>query len=224
MFIPGNIIPLGTAEVPSFHYLSANGCYHSVPLQSLRIRLVHCSNWRPHGICIEHVLVPASARPRAGLRRSNTHSTIRGTATSDGAMRGPAQPQATPFALPVYWWRCSAALSLSGDGERGKPLPDGSLLFADVYAAKLDAGNRPMAGADGFYVPEKLPQYTAMASGEDWGKDIPDMLRNADWNYAIFSADKQLQPGVNQAVCLACPKPLDNVSYTVTVKQLAEAK
>ena len=54
MFIPGNIIPLGTAEVPSFHYLTANGCYHSVPLQSLRIRLVHCSNWRPHGICIEH--------------------------------------------------------------------------------------------------------------------------------------------------------------------------
>jgi cytochrome P460 len=108
--------------------------------------------------------------------------------------------------------------------KAGKPLPDGSVLFVEVYTAKLDADNRPMTGADGFYVPDKLLQYTAMASGEDWGKDIPEMLRNADWNYAIFSANKQHQPGVNQAVCLACHKPLDNVSYTFTLKQLAEAK
>jgi len=32
------------------------------------------------------------------------------------------------------------------------------------------------------------------------------------------------RPGVNQAECLACHKPLDNVSYTFTLKQLTEAK
>jgi hypothetical protein len=30
--------------------------------------------------------------------------------------------------------------------------------------------------------------------------------------------------GVNQAECLACHKPLENVSYTFTLKQLAAAK
>jgi len=108
--------------------------------------------------------------------------------------------------------------------KAGKPLPEGSVLFVEVYAAKLDADNKPVTGADGFFVADKLLQYTAMASGEGWGKEIPDMLRNADWNYAIFSTDKQHQPGVNQAVCLACHKPLDNASYTFTLKQLAEAK
>jgi cytochrome c553 len=108
--------------------------------------------------------------------------------------------------------------------KAGKPLPDGSVLFAEVYAAKLDAEKKPVMGGDGFYAADKLLFYTAMEREAGWGKDIPEMLRNADWNYAVFTLDKQHRPGVNQAECLACHKPLDNVSYTFTLKQLAEAK
>jgi hypothetical protein len=50
------------------------------------------------------------------------------------------------------------------------------------------------------------------------------MLRNGDWNYAVFTTQKKYRPGTNQATCLACHKPLDNVSYTFTLKQIAEAK
>jgi len=50
------------------------------------------------------------------------------------------------------------------------------------------------------------------------------MLRNDDWNYAVFTTDKQHRAGVNQAECLACHKPLDKVSYTFTLKELAAAK
>ena len=106
----------------------------------------------------------------------------------------------------------------------GQPLPDGSVLFVEVYAAKLDADNKPVMGSDGFYVADKLLNCTAMARDTGWGKDIPEMLRNADWNYAVFTTDKQHRPGVNQAECLGCHKPLDNISYTFTLKQLAEAK
>jgi cytochrome c553 len=108
--------------------------------------------------------------------------------------------------------------------KEGKPLPDGSVLFAEVYSAKLDADKKPVMGGDGFFVPEKLLFYTAMARGAGWGKDIPEMLRNGDWNYAVFTLDKQQRPGVNHAECLACHKPLDNVSYTFTLKELAAAK
>ena len=108
--------------------------------------------------------------------------------------------------------------------KAGKPLPDGSELFAEVYAAKLDADKKPVMGGDGFYVADKLVLYTAMARNAGWGKDIPEMLRNENWNYAVFTTDKQHRPGVNQAECLGCHKPLDKVSYTFTLKQLAEAK
>jgi len=59
-----------------------------------------------------------------------------------------------------------------------------------------------------------------MARDAGWGNDIPEMLRNENWNYAVFTTDKQHRPGVNQAECLGCHKPLDKVSYTFTLKQL----
>lgn len=120
-----------------------------------------------------------------------------------------------------YYYANKAAVQAA---KEGKPLPDGSVLFAEVYSAKLDADKKPVTGGDGFFVPEKLLFYTAMARGAGWGRDIPDMLRNEDWNYAIFTLDKQHRPGVNQAECLACHKPLDKVSYTFTLKELAAAK
>jgi cytochrome c553 len=107
--------------------------------------------------------------------------------------------------------------------KAGKPLPDGSYLLAEVYAAKVDAEGKPVMGSDGFYVAEKPLLFTAMARDAGWGKDIPDMLRNENWNYAVFSLDKKPRP-INQAECLGCHKPLNNVSYTFTLKELAGAK
>jgi cytochrome c553 len=119
-----------------------------------------------------------------------------------------------------YYFANSAAVRAA---KEGKTLPNGSVLFAEVHAAKLDAESKPVMGADGFFVPDKLLFYTAMSRDSGWGNDIPEMLRNEDWNYAIFTTAKQHRPGVNQAECLACHKPLDKVSYTFTLKQLAEA-
>jgi cytochrome c553 len=53
--------------------------------------------------------------------------------------------------------------------KAGRDLPDGSELFVEVYAAKLDADKKPVTGPDGFYVPEKLIFYTAMARGAGLG-------------------------------------------------------
>ena len=120
-----------------------------------------------------------------------------------------------------YYYANATALQAA---KAGKPLPDGSVLFVEVYSAKLGADKNPISGGDGFFAPDQLVAYTAMARDAGWGKEIPDMLRNEDWNYAVFTPAKQHRPGVNQAECLACHKPLDKVSYTFTLRQLAEAK
>jgi cytochrome c553 len=116
-----------------------------------------------------------------------------------------------------YYFANPAALQAAKDG---KDLPNGAYLFAEVYSAKLDADKKPVTGPDGFFVADQLMFYTAMARDAGWGKDIPDMLRNEEWNYAVFTLDKQQRPGVNQAECLACHKPLDKVSYTYTLTEL----
>ncbi len=120
-----------------------------------------------------------------------------------------------------YYYANPAAVAAA---KSGKSLPDGSEMFVEVHAAKLDAEGKPVSGSDGFFVAEKLLFYTAMARRAGLGNDIPDMLRNEDWNYAVFTTDKQHRPGVNQAECLACHKPLDKTSYTFTIKQIADSK
>jgi cytochrome c553 len=120
-----------------------------------------------------------------------------------------------------YYYANSAAMAAA---KAGKPLPDGAYLFVEVYAAKLDAEGKPVTGSDGFFVGEKLIFYTAMAREAGWGREIPEMLRNEDWNYAVFTLDRKRRPGVNQAECFACHKPLGDVSYTFTLKQLSQAR
>jgi len=119
-----------------------------------------------------------------------------------------------------YYYANKVALTAA---REGKPVPDGAMLFAEVHAARLDADGKPVTGADGYFVPDKLLFYTAMARDAGWGKDIPDMLRNENWNYAVFTTAKQLRPGVNQAECLACHKPLDKTSYLFTLDQITAA-
>jgi hemoglobin len=92
-------------------------------------------------------------------------------------------------------------------------------LFAVVYAAQLDANKQPVKGADGHFVADQPVAYTAMARDAGWGADIPEMLRNENWNYAAFNAAGQARP-INQAECLACHKPLDQVSYLFTLAKL----
>jgi len=47
-----------------------------------------------------------------------------------------------------YYYANKAAVAAA---KAGKPLPDGSVLFVEVYAAKLD-GDKPVTGGDGFFV------------------------------------------------------------------------
>lgn len=107
--------------------------------------------------------------------------------------------------------------------KAGRPLPDGSVLLVEIHAVRTDDGGNPVKGDDGHLVADKLVAYTAMETRAGWGADIPDILRNGDWNYAVFAADRSLRTGTNQAKCLACHKPLDGDSYVFTLKALAAA-
>ena len=106
--------------------------------------------------------------------------------------------------------------------REGRTLPDGSHLVLEQHAARLDADSKPIVGPDGFFVADRLVNYVVMERRAGWGKDIPDILRNDDWQYAAYSPTRELRTTVNQAECLACHKPLDKESFTFSIKPLAE--
>lgn len=103
----------------------------------------------------------------------------------------------------------------------GEPMPHGAVFFVEAHTAKLDAGGAPVVGPDGFFESDGLAFYTAMEMQPGWGDDIPDLYRNGDWNYAVFATDGQTKPGVNQAKCFACHKPLADDSYVFSLDALA---
>ncbi len=107
--------------------------------------------------------------------------------------------------------------------KAGKALPDGSAIIVEVYAARMDADKKPQRGADGHLVPERQMATTMMAREAGWGQAVPELLRNENWNYAVFDAARQPRATVNQAECLACHKPQDKTSYIFTLEQLNAA-
>ncbi|MGB5132605.1 MAG: cytochrome P460 family protein, partial [Steroidobacteraceae bacterium] len=118
-----------------------------------------------------------------------------------------------------FFYASPVAVKAAGAGE---PLPDGSMILVEVFDARLDANQDPVKGSDGFFAPDKLVGYAAMEKKAGWGAQIPEMLRNDDWNYAPFTVDKTQRSGFNQAVCLACHKPLPKDNHLFTMKQLRE--
>jgi cytochrome c553 len=118
-----------------------------------------------------------------------------------------------------YLWANPVAWQAAKDG---RPLPDGSVLLLEQHAAKLEGG-KPITGSDGFFVSDRLIGYALMEHGPGWGKDIPEILRNGDWNYAGFTPDMKLRAGLSTGECLACHKPLDKANYLFSNDPLATA-
>jgi cytochrome c553 len=104
----------------------------------------------------------------------------------------------------------------------GKPLPDGTVIVTVHHAAKLDAEKKPVLARDGSWAIHKIESYAVMESRAGWGEAVPELLRNANWNYALFGSDRAPRAEFNQAMCLGCHKPQAAVSYIFSFKELAE--
>jgi cytochrome c553 len=101
----------------------------------------------------------------------------------------------------------------------GKPLPDGTVVIAVIYAPRLGPDKRPVMDRSGAWTVDRITGYAAMEARAGWGQGIPAWLRNATWNYALFTADKKPRDS-NQAPCLACHKPQAAVGYVFTFNEL----
>lgn len=100
-----------------------------------------------------------------------------------------------------------------------KALPDGTVIIAVIYAARLGPDKRPLMAKDGTWALDKINAYAGMEARAGWGQAIQAPLRNATWNYTLFGPDKAPRDG-NQALCLACHKPQAAASYVFTFNEL----
>ena len=149
-----------------------------------------------------------SSRPAAG---GNAHA----------AAEGPAIPSraAFPADFPADYTLYQTVSAEGGITERyanaaafaaaraGGPLPDGSVILVV---------NRPAAGAP-------PTSYAVMEARAGWGDAIPALLRNGNWDFAVFDAQRVRNPRLNQAQCLACHRPQGANSHVFTLAELRTA-
>lgn len=117
--------------------------------------------------------------------------------------------------------RYANALAVNA-ARAGTALPDGSMIVVETSAAARDAAGALVRGAGGQLVPGAAQSYAVSAASAGWGDAIPEVLRNGNWHYAQFDANRALQTR-NQAICLACHKPEAAHSFVFTHDALARA-
>jgi hypothetical protein len=146
------------------------------------------------------------------------HSLPAGGGDVHAATTGPAIPSRMNFPadFPNDFTLYSSAVASGALSERyanaaalaaaraGRPLPDGSVI---VVVNRPAAGTPPVG-------------YAAMEARAGWGAAIPALLRNGDWDFAVFNAQRARNDGLNQAQCLACHRAQAANSHVFTLAAL----
>jgi hypothetical protein len=104
--------------------------------------------------------------------------------------------------------------------KKGEPLPNGTVITLVQYAAQLDPQGNPAKDANGRFIKTNtIVGYTVMEKRAGWGAEYPENVRNGDWEYRAFAANKT--PNTNPTTaCFNCHKPLDKQDFVWSYDKL----
>jgi hypothetical protein len=108
--------------------------------------------------------------------------------------------------------------------KAGQPMPSGSVLTLVQHKAKLDADGNPEKDANGRFIKGELVGYTVMEKRAGWGSEYPEEMRNGEWEYQAFKADKTINDKANLKNCFTCHKPLDKQDFVFSFQAMKNAK
>jgi Cytochrome P460 len=92
------------------------------------------------------------------------------------------------------------------------------------HKAKVDADGNPEKDANGRFIKGDLIGYTVMEKRTGWGSEYPDDIRNGEWEYQAFKADKTVNDKANLKNCFTCHKPLAKQDFVFSIDALKTAK
>jgi cytochrome c553 len=170
-----------------------------------------------------------SALPAAGAAPAASTATATSTAIKPLMAFPAAFPQGFTLyetadipedALVAKRYANAAALTAA---RAGAALPEGAVIIVANHPARKDANGALLRDANGRLMAGDATSFAAMESRAGWGAAVPELLRNGNWGYALFGANRTRRDAVSQAECLACHKPLARDSYVFTFKALREA-
>lgn len=104
--------------------------------------------------------------------------------------------------------------------KAGKPAPSGTVLTLVQYKAKVDDKGSPIKGADGRFQKGDLIAYAVMEKRAGWGSEYKDDIRNGEWEYQAFTADRKVNEKANLPACFQCHKPHAGQGFVISLARL----
>jgi Cytochrome P460 len=108
--------------------------------------------------------------------------------------------------------------------KAGKAIPSGTVLTLVQFKAKLDAAGEPEKDANGRFIKGDLIGYAVMEKRTGWGAEYGDDIRNGEWEYQAFKADKTVNDKAVLKNCFVCHKPLDKQDFVFSYDKMKAAK
>ncbi|MBL8525466.1 MAG: cytochrome P460 family protein [Betaproteobacteria bacterium] len=105
--------------------------------------------------------------------------------------------------------------------KAGKPIPSGTVLTLVQYKAKVDDKGNVVKGTDGKFQKGDLVAYTVMEKRAGWGTEYKDDIRNGEWEYQVFTADKKPNEKANINGCFQCHKPHEKQDFVISLAKLS---
>src|SRR5262245_46335482 len=111
------------------------------------------------------------------------------------------------------------------EAKAGRPLPSGTVLTMINYKAKLGADGNPEKDGNGRFIKtDEIAGIAVMEKRNGWGSEYADDMRNGEWEYQAFKADKTVNDKANLKNCFMCHKPLDKQDFVFSFDAMKTAK
>jgi hypothetical protein len=107
--------------------------------------------------------------------------------------------------------------------KAGKQIPSGTVLTLVQYKALLTATGEPQKDANGRFIKGPLIGYGVMEKRDGWGAEYSDDIRNGEWEYQAFNADRSVNDKAVLKNCFTCHKPLDKQDFVQSYDKLKTA-
>ena len=107
--------------------------------------------------------------------------------------------------------------------RKGQPIPHGTVLTLVQWSVQQDDKGNPIKDANGRFIKKEVIGHTVMEKQKGWGADYPsDWPRNGEWEYAVFTADGQVnaKANANNKACFTCHLPHAKQDFVISLAKL----
>lgn len=111
---------------------------------------------------------------------------------------------------------------MNGDAKKagpGQSFANGSVFVMENWSVRLDADGKPVKGADGKLVKDKLAAVFVMGKNAGWGDKVPEAQRTGNWIYSAFKGNGELNGEATYAACRGCHAPLKDKDFVFRVDE-----